>query len=115
MAHHQTMATQPAPWSLEVVRGRDIGRVYGLAPGETILGNALNGQPGLDLIEQEGASPRRMAAQHAAITWTGQELMVRDLDTPGGTFVNRQRLLSGQSRRLQVGDVIQLGSVQLQV
>ena len=44
-----------------------------------------------------------------------QELTIRDLESPGGTFVNQQRLLSGQARRLQPGDVVQLGSVQLRV
>ena len=58
---------------------------------------------------------RRMAARHAAITAAGQDLTIRDLESPGGTFVNRQRLLSGQSRRLEPGDVIQLGGVQLEV
>ena len=70
---------------------------------------------GLDLADQEGNTPRKMAARHAAITSTTQEITVRDLDSPGGTFVNQQRLLSGQSRRLAAGDVIQLGSVQLRV
>ena len=56
-----------------------------------------------------------MAARQAVITVTGQELGIRDHDSPGGTFVNQQRLLSGQSRRLQTGDVIQLGSVHLRV
>ena len=98
-----------------MVRGRDVGRVFNLRVAETILGNSLNGEPGLDLREQEGSSPRRMAARQAAIVVTGQELAIRDLDSPGGTFVNRQRLLAGQSRRLQAGDVIQVGSVQLRV
>src|SRR6516162_7109519 len=115
MADFQTKASPPAPWSLAVVRGRDVGRAYALAAGETILGNALDGQSGLDLSDQEGGSPRRMAARHAAITLTGQEPAIRDLDSPGGTFVNRQRLLAGQSRRLQAGDVIQLGGVQLRL
>src|SRR5262249_40059528 len=53
--------------------------------------------------------------RHAVITLTGQELAIRDLDSPGGTFVNRQRLLAGQSRRLQAGDVIQVGGVQLRL
>ena len=38
-----------------------------------------------------------------------------DLESPGGTFVNQQRLLSGQPRKLSPGDVIQLGGVQLKV
>jgi hypothetical protein len=104
-----------AGWSLELVRGRDVGRSYALLPGETIMGNAKEGTHGLDLRDQEGNSPRKMAARHAALEVTGQGLSIRDLESPGGTFVNQQRLLSGQPRRLQAGDVIQLGSVQLRV
>jgi hypothetical protein len=100
---------------LTVVRGRDVGRVYVLAVGETTIGNAPDGAAGLDLSDQEGGLPRRMAARHAAITLAGQEAAIRDLDTPGGTFVNRQRLLAGQLRRLQPGDIIQLGGVQLRL
>ena len=111
----QTAANEPTCWSLEVVRGRVIGHQYALDPGETVVGNALKGARGLDLADQEGSSPRKMAGRHAALTSTTQELTVRDLDSPGGTFVNQQRLLSGQSRRLAAGDVIQLGSVQLRV
>jgi pSer/pThr/pTyr-binding forkhead associated (FHA) protein len=102
-------------WFLETVRGREAGRVYALGRGETILGNALDGGPGLDLAHQEGDSPRRMAARQAQLDLSPKGLTVRDLDSPGGTFVNRQRLLPGQSRTLQAGDVIQLGSVQLKV
>src|SRR5262245_35778490 len=103
MAPPQTNAN-PTTWSLEVVRGHAVGRVYPLATGETIVGNGHDGQAKIDLGDQEAGSPRRMAARHAAISLDGPELTIRDLDTPGGTFVNRQRLLSGQSRRLQPGD-----------
>src|SRR5262249_41348088 len=106
MADSRTKAPPPGAWSLTVVRGRDVGRVYVLALDETTIGNALDGAAGLDLSDQEGGLPRRMAARHAAITLVGQEPAIRDLDTTGGTFVNRQRLLAGQSRRLQPGDII---------
>ena len=106
---------QTGRWLLEIVRGRDIGRAFLLEPGETVVGNALNGQSGLDLREQEGSSPRRMAARHASLICSGPDISIRDLDSPGGTFVNQQRLLSGQPRRLSAGDVIQLGGVQLKV
>ena len=102
-------------WSLEVVRGRVVGHQYALEPGETVVGNDLKGARGLDLVDQEGNSPRKMAGRHAAFTSSGQELTLRDLETPGGTFVNQQRLLAGQTRRLVAGDVIQLGSVQVRV
>jgi FHA domain len=102
-------------WLLEIVRGRDVGRTFALDPGETVVGNALNGQSGLDLHEQEGSSPRRMAARQATLECEGQGLSIRDLESPGGTFVNQQRLLAGQSRKLVSGDVIQLGGVQLKV
>jgi hypothetical protein len=108
-------AKQTARWLVEVVRGRDIGRTFALDPGETVVGNALNGQRGLDLVEQEGSSPRRMAARHAAFACAGQDLSIEDLESPGGTFVNQQRLLSKQPRILSPGDVIQLGGVQLKV
>jgi hypothetical protein len=108
-------AKQTGRWLLEIVRGRDVGRTLPLASGETVVGNALNGQRGLDLGDQEGSSPRRMAARHAAFACSAQDLSIQDLESPGGTFVNQQRLLSGQPRKLSPGDVIQLGGVQLKV
>ncbi len=102
-------------WILEVVRGRNIGRRYQVGTGETPIGNALAGAAGFDLADQESNSPRRMAGRHACLTAAGEALSIRDLESPGGTFVNRQRLLPGQVRPLQPGDLIQLGAVQLEV
>lgn len=115
MTPNQAAWTRSTDWSLEVVRGRDVGRVFALSGGDVVLGNALNGAAGLDLRDQEAGSPRRMAARQAAVEMRGAEIAIRDLDSPGGTFVNRQRLLAGQSRRLQPGDEIQLGGVLLRV
>ena len=102
-------------WSLEIVRGTDAGRLLPVRAGETILGNALKGEPGIDLADQEGTSPRRMAARQAQLECAGGGLAVRDLDSPGGTFVNRQRILPGQARPLREGDLLQLGPVQLRI
>jgi hypothetical protein len=108
-------ATGQDCWVLEVVRGREVGRRYLLPAGEATLGNALAGASGLDLADQEANSPRRMAARQACLAAKGESLTIRDLESPGGTFVNRQRLLEGQVRPLQAGDLIQVGSVQLEV
>ncbi len=102
-------------WIVEVVRGRDVGRRYQVGTGETPIGNAIAGVPGFDLSDQESNSTRRMAGRHACLTASGEALSIRDLESPGGTFVNRQRLLAGQVRPLQPGDLIQLGAVQLEV
>lgn len=106
---------QGVGWSLEVVRGREPGRRFALELDETVLGNAPGGAEGLDLASQESASPRRMEGRHAALVRSPQGLTVRDLESPGGTFVNRQRVLPGQARAIQPGDVIQLGGVQLKL
>ena len=100
-------------WSLEVVRGPDAGRRYALGSGTVILGNALDGEPGIDLSDQETTAPRKMAAKQARIDVANGFLTLRDLNSPGGTFINRQRVLPGEGRSLQVGDLIQLGGVQL--
>ncbi|HEX8202785.1 MAG TPA: FHA domain-containing protein, partial [Isosphaeraceae bacterium] len=97
------MTSTPAGngWALEVVRGADAGRLYALNGGQIVLGNALGGAPGIDLSDQEGNSPRRMAARQAQLECSTTGVRLRDLDSPGGTFVNRQRVLSGQGRELQ--------------
>jgi hypothetical protein len=102
-------------WGLEVVRGREVGRVFALGQGRNVLGNALNGEPGIELGPQEGTSPRRMAPRQALVELAAGGISLRDLESPGGTFVNRQRLRPDQVRRLLAGDVIQLGAVQLKV
>jgi pSer/pThr/pTyr-binding forkhead associated (FHA) protein len=115
MAQPHATQARSTRWSLEVVRGRDVGRVFELAGSEIVLGHGLDGAGGLDLREQEAGSPRRMAARQAVLEAKGTDLVIRDLDSPGGTFVNRQRLLAGQARRLQPGDEIQVGGVQLRL
>jgi hypothetical protein len=99
--------------SLEIVRGREIGKSFPIDAGEFVLGNALNGSKGIDLGPQEGESPRKMAGHQALLEVIGKTVALRDLDSPGGTFVNRQRILPGQAKPLNDGDVIQLGGVQL--
>ena len=111
------MANSPATqsWSLEVVRGANVGRRFTLQRGETILGNAPDGAPSINLADQEGNAPRRMAARQARIDWRNGNPVVADLESPGGTFVNRQRVLPGKGRPLEADDVIQLGGVQLRL
>ena len=103
-------------WALEVVRGRDAGRGLRARPGR---GRARQrpGRPARDRPGRPGGRrrPGGWPARHASLDCSAGGLAVRDLESPGGTFVNRQRVLPGQARPLQAGDVIQLGGVQLRV
>ena len=119
--------TQPAPsshhrkssdWTLAVVRGARVGQVFPLAEGDLTLGNRSPraADPAfLGLLDQEGSSPRKMAAEHATLSRSAAGWTIRDLETPGGTFVNNRRVLPGVAQPLAEGDVIQLGSVQLRL
>ena len=94
-----TVKAEQGGWALEVVRGKDEGRVFALGAGEVVLGNAPGDRAAIDLAAQEApASPRRMAARHASLECSPAGLSVRDLESPGGTFVNRQRILPGQAK-----------------
>ncbi len=106
---------RPTGWSLEIVRGREVGKRLDLHGPAIVLGNAIAGAPGIDLRDQEGASPRRMAGRQAIIESNRSGFLIRDLDSPGGTFVNRRRLLAGQSLEIRPGDEIQVGGVLLRL
>jgi hypothetical protein len=56
-----------------------------------------------------------MAARQARLEARGGGLVLRDLESLGGTFVNRRRLLPDQDQPLKDGDLIQLGGVQLRI
>lgn len=107
--------TTKTRWILEVAKGREPGRRYSLDGGETTLGNGPWAPSFLSLADQETDGPRRMAPRQAALTLSGDGLSIRDLESPGGTFVNRQRLFTNQERALAPGDVVQVGAIQLVV
>ncbi len=108
-------ATEAGTWALEVVRGVEPGRRFPVARGLVVLGRSAPDRGGINLAGQEGSTLRPMEPRHASIEESGGGLVLRDLDSPGGTFVNRRRVLPGQGVHLRAGDVIQLGSVQVRL
>ena len=90
---------------MEVIRGADAGKRYALADGTVLLGNSLRGESGIDLASQEVNSPRKMAARQAQIHVANGTLSLRDLGSPGGTFVDRRRVPPGSDLPLKEGDV----------
>ena len=102
-------------WAWKSFEARTWESGSALEGGEIVLGNVLHGNDGNQPGGAKGSSPKRMAAKQAKIDRGNGMLLLRDLDSPGGTFLNTSRLLAGETRPLAEGDVIQVGGVQLKV
>jgi pSer/pThr/pTyr-binding forkhead associated (FHA) protein len=70
---------------------------------------------GRDIEDQEPPDRIWSSRQHALITCENASLRIEDLNSANGTYVNRNRVLPGQQLELKANDVIQIGTVQLQV
>lgn len=62
----------------------------------------------LDLSPYQ-AHTKGVSRMHAAISQMGHTLMLTDLGSTNGTFLNEQRLMPNQPRILRDGDMIRLG------
>jgi hypothetical protein len=68
---------------------------------------------GVELRLQDECVSRKHAKLSVTRSASGLELTLTDLESANGTYVNRERLLT--SRRLAVGDLIEIGNVRLKV
>jgi hypothetical protein len=100
---------------LVVLRGQRINVDYPLYEGHNFIGRADEKPVDIDLEDQEPPDRIWSSRQHALITFEDGFLLVEDLNSSNGTFVNRTRVYPGQRRPLQANDVIQIGTVQLKV
>ncbi len=100
---------------LVVVRGEAPGAVFPLLAGKNYLGRAGDKPVDIDLTPQEPVERVWTSRQHACVTADAAGLLVEDLVSLNGTFVNRDRLHPGHPKPLHPGDVVQVGEVQLRV
>ena len=100
---------------LEVVRGEKLGVSFAVLEGKNILGRMVNAPVDIDLTGQEPPERVWTSRQHACVLFDGRAVILEDLNSLNGTFVNRQRVFPGQQRVLQPNDVIQVGTVQLRM
>ena len=110
---HQTPLPQEP--KLIVVRGEKLNATYPILLGKNYIGRTTDKPVDIDLEGQEAVDRIWTSRQHAIITYDKSSLILEDLNSLNGTFVNRQRIHPGQPRILQMGDVIQVGTVQLKV
>ncbi len=100
---------------LEVVRGEKLGTAFAVLEGKNVLGRTVNSPVDIDLTGQEPPERVWTSRQHACVSFDGRAVILEDMNSLNGTFVNRQRVFPGQQRVLQPNDVIQVGTVQLRM
>lgn len=100
---------------LVVVRGLKVGRTYPLYEGQNFLGRMDEKPVDIDLEDQEPSDRIWTSRQHAVISYEQSILVIEDLNSSNGTFVNRVRVYPGERRQLLINDVVQIGTVHLKV
>jgi hypothetical protein len=100
---------------LVVIRGQKINTEYPVYEGLNFIGRADEKPVDIDLEDQEPPDRIWSSRQHAFITYENSTLTIEDLNSSNGTFVNRARIYPGQKCPLNVGDVVQIGTVQMKL
>ncbi len=100
---------------LVVLRGLKRNVEYPIYEGHNFIGRADEKPVDIDLDDQEPPDRVWSSRQHSLITFEDGRLLIEDLNSSNGTFVNRARIYPGQKRELAVGDVVQIGTVQMKV
>ncbi|HEY7315414.1 MAG TPA: protein kinase [Gemmataceae bacterium] len=90
---------------LEVIAGADKGRVFSLTPGTPlVIGRGRQTVTRLNDL--------RVSRVHCQIEYNGPTLVLKDLNSVGGTFVNNQPITE---HILNPGDIIELGETKLRL
>ena len=95
------MSAAPRP-KLRVVRGLKVNVEYAIYEGQNLIGRHDDRPVDIDIEDQEPADRVWSSRQHAVITCENGKLVIEDLNSLNGTFVNRQRVHPGRKRSLLV-------------
>ena len=100
---------------LIVIRGAAVGTEFLVYEGPNYIGRSADKPVDIDLTGQEMPEQVWSSRQHAVVTLERSIIVIEDLNSLNGTFVNRSRLHPGQQRVLQGDDIVQVGTVQFKV
>jgi hypothetical protein len=100
---------------LIVIRGQKLNVEFPIYAGLNFIGRSDEKPVDIDLDDQEPPDRVWCSRQHAVINFEDGKLTLEDLNSANGSYVNRARVHPGDKRPLTVGDVIQIGTVQLKL
>lgn len=89
---------------LVVIAGNVRGKEIVLRPGVLLLGR-----------NEVDPTDQGISRQHLEVYCQGSEVAVKDVGSTNGTYVNNNRVATGTSVRLQLGDVVRLGKTLLRL
>src|SRR5688572_24324051 len=91
-------------YKIVVISGPNRGTSYPLQAGEVIVGRQSSSSIAL--------SSSKVSKQHCAIQVQGEDILLRDLGSSNGTFVNG---VLTKAKKLKLGDRISIGEFVLEV
>jgi len=100
---------------LRVVRGLRVGAEYPVYAGRNVIGRFADRPVDIDLTAIEPDGQVWSSRRHACLTLDKALLVVEDMNSLNGTWVNGSRILAGGALPLKAGDIIQIGVAQLRV
>jgi len=102
---------------LIVIRGQKLNVEFPIYAGQNFIGRADDKPVDIDLEDQEPPERVWTSRQHAVLEWNdgAGSLVLEDLNSSNGTYVNRVRVHPGQPQQLYLGDVIQIGNIHMRV
>ena len=81
-----------------------------------VLGRALEDDPDVNInLEVYEATPKGVSRQHASLTLVAKTVMLTDLESANGTFLNGHRLSPNQHYIVRNGDEIRLSQLTLYI
>jgi len=105
----------PGRPKLVVLRGLKINTEYPIYEGRNTVGRFADKPVDIDLVNQESVEQIWCSRQHAVVTLDRGAVVVEDMNSLNGTWVNGSRIHPGQYHQLKHGDIIQVGTVQLKL
>jgi len=108
-------APPPARPKLVVLRGMKIGAEFPIYEGRNTAGRFADKPVDIDLVAQEATDQIWCSRQHAAFVFEKNAVVIEDLNSLNGTWVNGVRVHAGEPKVLRPGDVVQIGTVQMKL